>query len=221
MQSIKAVIFDCDGTLVDSETPGLDVLYRMARALGIDLSREEAHWRFRGVRMADVVAWIAAQVPDKAPTFEADFIREVRGAMATRFHEALDALPGAYELLSRLQIPFCVATNGPREKVEMTLTLTGLRELVGERIFCAYDVGSFKPEPGLFLHAAAALGVAPECCAVVEDSVPGIAAGLAAGMQVFSLHERTGLPEESATRVVFIRDLGELSVLWSEYLVSP
>jgi len=215
---IKAVIFDCDGTLVDSEAPGLDVLYRMARAHGVDLSRDEAHRRFRGVRMAEIVAWIAGETGDVAPGFAADFIVRARAAMAQRFHEALEPLPGAYELLRRLQVPFCVATNGPREKVELTLTLTGLRPLVGEHIYCAYDVGSFKPEPGLFLHAAAALGVAPQFCAVVEDSTPGILAGLAAGMQVFSLHERAGLPEPCLEHVHFIAGLGDLDAPWREIL---
>jgi HAD superfamily hydrolase (TIGR01509 family) len=215
---IRAVIFDCDGTLVDSETPGLEVLLRMARALGVELDRDEAHRRFRGVRMAEVVAWIAARVDGKGPNFEAEFIREARAAMAKRFHEALEPLPGAYELLRRLRIPFCVATNGPREKVEMTLKLTGLRELVGERIYCAYDVGSFKPDPGLFLHAAAALGEAPEGCAVVEDSLPGILAGINAGMQVYSLHERAGIPDESAAKIVFIDSLFALQRRWEAHL---
>ena len=116
-------------------------------------------------------------------------------------------------LLSRLTIPFGVATNGPREKVELTLSLTGLLPLVGDRIFCAYDIGIFKPAPGLFLHAAEQLGVAPEYCAVVEDSLPGIQAGLAAGMQVFSLHGHDGMPVELAKQVVFIRGLADLNVL--------
>jgi beta-phosphoglucomutase-like phosphatase (HAD superfamily) len=72
-------------------------------------------------------------------------------------------------------------------------------------------VGSFKPAPGLFLHAAAALGVPPAECAVVEDSLPGVQAGLAAGMQVFTVHPREGMPPEVAQRVVFIAHLGELA----------
>ncbi len=223
MRPIKAIIFDCDGTLVDSETPAVDVLYQMASALGIKMSHEEAQRQFRGVRMADLVAWIAAQVDEteRGPDFESEFIREARATTARRFHEALDPLPGAYELLSHLKVPFCVATNGPAEKVEMTLKLTGLRDLFGDRIYNAYDVGSFKPEPGLFLHAAAKLGVAPEDCAVVEDSLPGILAGLAAGMQVFSLHKRAGLPEACLDKIFFIESLPELPGLWRDHLVLP
>ena len=157
--------------------------------------------------MADCVAWIAAQLPERQHDFDADFTRRVRAATEARFRQGLDPLPGARELLERLAIPFCVATNGPREKVELTLQLTGLRPLFGDRIFSAYEVGHFKPAPGLFLHAAAALGHAPEHCAVVEDSVPGIQAGLAAGMRVFALCERASLPDDLAGRVVPVDSL--------------
>jgi HAD superfamily hydrolase (TIGR01509 family) len=210
MQPIKALIFDCDGTLVDSEIPGLDVLYDSAREEGLDISRAEAHERFRGVRMAECIAWIAAQLPECSADFAERFLRKVRQATTARFQQGVDPLPGAGELLGRLQLPFCVATNGPREKVEMTLAMSGLRQFMGERIFSAYEVGMFKPDPGLFLHAAAALGVAPEYCAVVEDSLPGIQAGLVAGMTVFALYDRQQLPEDIAERVICIRTLGDL-----------
>jgi HAD superfamily hydrolase (TIGR01509 family) len=211
--SIEAIIFDADGTLVDSEVPGMDVLHELACALGLHLTREHAHQQFRGVRMADCVAWIGAQLASKPLDFDQAFTRQVRQATEARFRQGLLALPGAHELLKRLRIPFCVATNGPREKVELTLGLTGLRQYLGERIYCAYEVGSFKPEPGLFLHAAAALGTAPAHCAVVEDSLPGLQAGLAAGMQVFSLHPRAGVAPDIAERVTFIESLGALDRL--------
>ena len=191
----------------------MDILYEMACTNGLVLTREQAHQQFRGQRMADIVAWIAARLPHKTTNFEAEFTTRYRAASALRFRQGLLPLPGAYELLSRLTIPFGVATNGPREKVELTLSLTGLLPLVGDRIFCAYDIGIFKPAPGLFLHAAEQLGVAPEYCAVVEDSLPGIQAGLAAGMQVFSLHGQDGMPVELAKQVVFIRGLADLNVL--------
>lgn len=191
----------------------MDVLFELAQAQGVQLTREVAHQQFRGVRMADCIAWIAAQLPHIPPGFEADFMAQVRLHTDIRFRQGLLPLPGALTLLQSLELPFCVATNGPREKVELTLGLTGLRPLFGDRIFCAYEVGHFKPDPGLFLHAAQALGIAPEHCAVVEDSLPGVQAGLAAGMQVFSLHPREGLPADIAERVTFIENLGALPPL--------
>lgn len=210
---IDALIFDADGTLVDSEAPGLDVLHELACAQGLQLTREQMHQQFRGVRMAYCVAWIAAQLPQAPTSFEADFTAQVRAAMAARFRQGLQAMPGAPELLARLQVPFCVATNGPREKVELTLGLSGLLPWVKERIFCAYEVGSFKPDPGLFLHAARALQTEPPHCAVVEDSLPGIEAGLAAGMQVFAVCPPEMVPAALAARIRFIRHLSELAPL--------
>lgn len=210
---IEAIIFDCDGTLVDSEEAGLDVLHQLMLDKGLSFSREHIHRQFRGAPMADCIGWIAAQLGRRSPEIEAELTRQVRRATEERFRQDLKAFPGALELLKRLQIPFCVATNGPREKVELTLGLVGLRHLFGERIFSAYEVDSFKPEPGLFLHAAEVLGVAPGRCAVVEDSLPGIRAGLAAGMQVFALHPRSTTPSDLAGQVRFIDDLGHLDRL--------
>ena len=214
--AIQAVIFDADGTLVDSEEPAMDVLHALAVAYGVQVTRAEAHQRFRGARMADCIGWITAQLPAQVQGFEAALTAQVREQSEIRFRQDLQPLPGALALLQSLQslqLPFCVATNGPREKVELTLGLTGLRPLLGERIFCAYEVGHFKPDPGLFLHAARALGVAPAHCAVVEDSLPGVLAGLAAGMQVFSLHPREGMAVDVAERLTFIADLGALGPL--------
>lgn len=208
--NIQAVIFDCDGTLVDSEVPGMDVLHAHACALGLVFTREQAHQRFRGVRMADCIAWIGAQLQYKPDGFEVDFAHNVRSAQAERFREGLDVIPGAFELLERLTIPFCVATNGPREKVELTLGLTGLLKYFPDRLFSAYEVGIYKPDPGLFLHVAKTLGVAPECCAVVEDSLPGIQAGLAAGMQVYALTPSVELSADISQQVRSITDLTAL-----------
>lgn len=209
-REIRAVIFDSDGTLVDSEVPGMDVLHEMACAAGVEFTRAEAHARFRGARMSDVAEWIGAQLADKPEGFEEEFTRRYRATIARRFREDLREIPGAFDLLSQLRIPFGVATNGPREKVLLTLEVTGLLPLVGDRIFSAYDHGYFKPDPGLFLIAARALGHEPRHCAVVEDSIPGLAAGVAAGMQVFSLHERNGVPRHIAEHVTFIASLADL-----------
>lgn len=206
-----AVLFDLDGTLVDSERIGLDVLFDKARFAGAPWSREEVHTRFRGVPMAHCVADIARHVPPGRPLLdEVVFLKELRAAMAVQFRRSLTEIAGAKTLLQSLPMPFAVATNGPREKAELTLTLTGMRDLLGERVFCAPEVGSYKPEPGLFHHAAQALGCASADCAVVEDSLPGLLAGLAAGMQVFSLHPREGLPLAVANQVVFIEGLPDL-----------
>lgn len=186
-----AVLFDLDGTLVDSEVTAMDVLFEEGRALGLDIGRAQAHEAFRGQPMGHCVAFIAQRLPQPVTAFGEDFVpaftAHIRRRQAERFRQHLRPMPGAQELLQGLRLPCCVATNGPREKAELTLGLTGLLRFFEQRLFCAYEVGSFKPDPGLFLHAARALGVRPARCAVVEDSLPGVRAGIAAGMQVFSL----------------------------------
>ena len=207
----RALLFDLDGTLVDSEKTGLEVLHDMACSVGLAWSQEESLQRFRGVPMPRCVAVIAQHLPaGQAALDEADFLRRLRANMAERFRQGLQEIPGASALLGSLTIPFAVATNGPREKAALTLGLTGLDRWLQGRVFCAPEVGSYKPEPGLFLHAAQALGCAPSDCAVVEDSLPGMLGGLAAGMRVFSLHPREGLPDEVARQVTFIEGLPEL-----------
>jgi HAD superfamily hydrolase (TIGR01509 family) len=216
---IAALIFDLDGTLVDSEAPGLDVLHQMAAELGAPWGRQEMHARFGGVPMARCVSTIAQHVSvQHQPLDEVAFLKQLRLNMAARFRQGLDEIHGATALLQALQqrqMPFAIGTNGPREKAEITLGVTGLRHFFGERLFCAPEVGSFKPEPGLFLHAAAALGIDPSHCAVVEDSLPGIQAGLAAGMRVFSLHPRQGLPADVSARVHLIDNLHQLQACLS------
>ena len=209
-QLIEAVIFDVDGTLVHSEAPGLDVLHEQALALGLDWEREAVHQRFRGVRMAECAAALSTAVGRSDPASADELLVRIRAAMAERFNQGLEPIAGALELLQRLTLPFCAATNGPREKVELTLGLSGLLPLLRDRIYTAYEVGSFKPEPGLFLHAAARLGVTPARCAVVEDSPPGVQAGLQAGMQVFSLCPPEELPPPLRGQVTAIAGLADL-----------
>lgn len=213
--TIKAAIFDADGTLIDSEEPGMEVLYEQALHEGLTRSRDDAFQCFRGSRMADCVTWIAANSPETRPArddaYWTAFTRRVRELQAVRFRESLLPMPGAESLLAGLRIPFCLATNGPRRKIRLTLALTGLDKYFGERVFSAYESGFFKPDPRLFLLAAERMGVAPEHCAVVEDSLPGIEAGLAAGMHVFSLHAPDSLPAGIAGQITHIAGLADLS----------
>ena len=203
---IDAVIFDADGTLVDSEELGLEVLAAHARELGVPLGDEEIAG-LRGKSMASNLQLFAERLGQALP---ADFEQQARTRMADVFERHLLPMPGAHEIVRRLAVPICVATNGPRHKVELTLRITGLLDLFEGRIFSAYDVGSFKPAPGLFLTAAAALGVEPSRCAVVEDSEPGMLAGLAAGMRVFAVRCDRPLPADLADQVQWLERLEDL-----------
>jgi HAD superfamily hydrolase (TIGR01509 family) len=206
-EHVEAVIFDLDGTLVDSEELGLEVLHRHATALGVQLPPGQEIATLRGRSMASCLALFARQLGRPLP---GDFEATVRADMARVFKEHLQPMPGALELLQALKLPCCIATNGPRHKAELTLGLTGLMRFFEGRLFCAYEVGVFKPDPGLFLAAAKALGVQPERCAVVEDSLPGLHAGVAAGMHVYAINARQVLPDALQARVHVREDLREL-----------
>lgn len=206
--AIAAIIFDCDGTLVDSEPIGLAALAEEARAIDADVQLGDMLHQLKGQSMAHSLHAIGQRLRRVLP---ADFEQRVRERMARVFRERLQPIPGAMQLLQQLHIPYCVASNGPRHKMELTLAVTGLLPLLEGRLFSAYEVGSFKPDPGLFLHAARALGVEPERCAVVEDSLAGIEAGIAAGMTVYALPAAAPLPQALSARVHMIEHLGVLS----------
>ena len=180
---MKAIIFDCDGTLVDSETLSGEVLVEYIAEHDLTLSLDEAVSIFRGVKMDVSVRELERRLSVRLPP---TFIPEYRSRMADTFRKRLKPVDGALELIRSLKQTFCVASNAPREKTELSLALTGLLPYFQSAIFSSYAVGNWKPEPHLFLHAAQSMGVKPTECVVIEDSLPGIAAGVAAGMDVIA-----------------------------------
>jgi HAD superfamily hydrolase (TIGR01509 family) len=195
---LQLVILDCDGVLVDSEHLAHEVLVEVVAELGLSLSVAEALRLFQGGKMADCLSALQERLGRALPE---GFESHLRARTAERFRKDLRPVPGVVAALDRIKLPYCVATSGPRAKVELSLTLTGLLDRFQGRIFSGYEVGSWKPDPGLFLHAARALGADPAACAVVEDSLPGIQAGIAAGMYVFA-YRPDGLATELEGRGV-------------------
>ena len=141
-----------------------------------NLSEEE---RYRGKKLAVILRDIESRIDARlAENFEQLYRQHV----VERFASDLKPIPEVPEMLGALQHPFCIASSGPPEKITHALAVTGLAAHFGKRIFSSYVVGSWKPDPGLFLHAATAMGFAPEHCVVVEDSPVGLEAAAAAGM---------------------------------------
>lgn len=204
---IKAIIFDCDGTLVDSEPIGLAALLDEAATHGLAMDPLEGEALFKGIKMAECVQEIEARIGRNVPE---DFVPRVRVRMAQYFRERLKVIPGADHVMENLSLPYCIASNGPQEKIQLTLEVCGLLPGFKGPIFSAYDIDSWKPAPELFLYAAKSMGFAAEECAVVEDSVPGMEAGLAAGMRVFALCAEADIPPHIRTRVEQIGSLREL-----------
>jgi HAD superfamily hydrolase (TIGR01509 family) len=209
---IKAVIFDCDGVLVDSVGLAGEVLADYLRELGFDVTRQEATRRFGSGKMADYVARFEREMGRRLPE---KFEQELRSRREQVFRERLRPVDGAAELVKALRVPCCVASNGPVAQIEHSLRTTGLHDAFEGRIFSAYSVRAWKPDPGLFLHAGSALGVSPAECAVLEDSELGIAAGVAAGMQTFAFLPGGG--ETAHAGVHTLRHLNELHA----FLAAP
>jgi HAD superfamily hydrolase (TIGR01509 family) len=183
---IDAVIFDCDGTLVDSETLGPAVLFDCLCERGVSRDLLDAR-RVRGRNLVEYLAEIEEVCGVRLP--QEVVLPDYRARIPAAFRDRLQPIAGAFEIVKTVssRVPVAVASSAAREKIEMSLSITGLAGFFAGRVFSSYDVGSWKPEPGLFLHVAKELGVRPERCAVIEDSTPGVTAGVAAGMYVFAL----------------------------------
>lgn len=175
------VIFDCDGVLVDSEPLSAEVLARNLTRHGLALTAAECMALFVGGTMSGVRDHAREMGADLAEGWIAEVHAETYAALA----QEVEAVAGVGALLDRLQdagVPVCVASNGADAKMQVTLGRTGLLPRLPQR-FSAQSVGIAKPDPGLFLHAAATMGVAPEACVVIEDSATGAKAAARAGMR--------------------------------------
>ncbi|MEJ2631804.1 MAG: HAD-IA family hydrolase [Acidihalobacter sp.] len=172
------VIFDLDGTLVDSERLGGQALLELLPEL--DEPLEELVVRYRGRRMHETLSDIERRI--ERP-LGADFEARFRDRMSELFVTDLRPMPGVPQMLDVLALSRCIASNSPPDKIELALKVTELGVHFGPGRFSAYDVGAWKPDPGLFLHAAASMGFVPRQCVVVEDTPVGLAAAEAAGMR--------------------------------------
>ena len=115
--------------------------------------------------------------------------------------------------LDRISLPSCVASSGPHHKMAVTLRTAGLWERFDGRIFSATEVANGKPAPDLFLHAAARMGFDPASTAVVEDSLPGVQAAVAAGMRALAFTRHTSRAELAAAGGEPFDDMAELPAL--------
>ena len=210
LSPIDAVIFDCDGTLVDSETLGPAVLFDCLSERGVSRDLLDA----RHVRGRNLIEYLAEIEAACGVRLAENILPDYRSRLPGAFRDRLQPMPGALEMVAAVsrRVPVAVASSAAREKIEMSLSITGLDSFFAGRIFSSYEVGIWKPEPGLFLHVAKELGIPPERCAVVEDSTPGVTAGIAAGMHVFALEtEAVALPEIPGVRCApTLASLGEL-----------
>jgi HAD superfamily hydrolase (TIGR01509 family) len=181
MNRFDLVVFDCDGVLVDSERLAVQTEAKILSRLGWPLTESDIVQRFVGrsaAYMHQAIENHLGRTIDWDLEFEARYL-EV-------FERELVAVPGVVAALNQITTPTCVASSGSHERMQFTLGHTGLLDRFEGRIFSADEVARGKPAPDVFLFAAQRMGVPPDRCAVIEDSVSGVRAGLAAGMSVFA-----------------------------------
>jgi HAD superfamily hydrolase (TIGR01509 family) len=141
--------------------------------------------RFLGRSMRQATIEVEAELGRSLPD---DFASQTYAEIFRLFATSLEAIPHIGEALAQIAQPVCVASSGPPEKISAGLNRTGLYDRFAPHIFSAVQVRHGKPAPDLFLFAAERMQTAPERCLVIEDSVAGIAAAIAAGMPVLGFH---------------------------------
>jgi HAD superfamily hydrolase (TIGR01509 family) len=177
----SAVIFDCDGVLVDSEFIACRAVAELIAHYEPQAPVEELVEQLVGTPDLHIIRQVAAR-------FGTVFPEDIGPRMAQVIDDALalslDAIPGVQPALAGLGLPMAVASNSHLGRVRRSLEIAGLTQLFGGHVYTPEAVARPKPAPDLYLHAAAQLGVEPGRCLVIEDSVPGTTAGVAAGMMV-------------------------------------
>lgn len=200
------IIFDCDGVLVDSEVIYLEVEREWVARAGLVSDRAEYIGAFSGLPVPDwdaqVTAALVAQT-GRAPA--PDYFDRMRAQLKTEFAERLQPVKGARAALEGLGRRACVASSSRTKALHWKLRHTGLHDLFDPHIFSTDLVSRGKPSPDLFLHAAEAMGAAPDDAIVVEDSANGVRAGKAAGMAVIGF---TGGRHCEAGHDRMLRDAG-------------
>ena len=179
----EAIIFDCDGVLVDSEIIHIAAELELLAHLGLFYEREAYLTRFVGLSNADFYAELRSDyanlIGDELPS---DFGSRLDQIVWPRIEAELKAIDGAADLVCAFGGKVAVGSSSPHQKLMRKLEITGLQSLFAPHIYSADHVKAGKPAPDLFLHSAAQLDVYPGRCLVVEDSVHGVLAAIAAGM---------------------------------------
>ncbi len=178
----KCIIFDCDGVLVDTEKIGNGILLEMAAEHGFEMNIEDAYRNFNGRNLKDCFRHIEETIAKKLPE---DFENEYRSRSFEAFKTKVTPIEGVFEFIEKLEIPYCVASSGPVDKIRLNLEAVGLLDKFEGRIFSSYEINSWKPDPELFLHAAKEMGFEVKDCIVVEDSRAGVMAGTKGGFKVY------------------------------------
>jgi HAD superfamily hydrolase (TIGR01509 family) len=175
------IIFDCDGVLIDSEILANRSEVEFLKLLGIEFELNDYIAQFVGKNTQDVLAGIELI---HGIRLSEDSWQLVKDNTAKVFQTELKPITGIFELLASIDKAICVASSSSLDRLDMTLKITGLFDHFSPHIFSSEQVERGKPAPDLFLFAAEKMQVHPNRCIVIEDSLTGVKAGVAANMIV-------------------------------------
>ena len=175
------VIFDCDGVLIDSESIACRVDAACLTEAGFPTIADEVRSRYVGIGTSAMFADLEARHGRPLPPGFSDLIHD---RLAAAFEAELAAVQGMADIVAALPCRICVASSSSPERLRHSLGLVGLYDRFAPHVFSGTQVTRGKPAPDLFLFAAAQMEVSPQRCVVVEDSLAGVRAAVAAGMRV-------------------------------------
>jgi len=208
--SLPALIFDCDGVLVDSEYLASRVESELIRDLGLTLDVGQVHDLFLGKTVDGVLDAIAARTGQRPSSAWAYNWAFATAHAFMRELKSVDGVGAAVEELRRRGHRMAVASQSPLARVRLSLQVAGLAGQFGEHIYVTSMVARPKPAPDIYLLAAQRLGAAPGECIVVEDSPAGAAAARAAGMRVLGYAPGATAAAMQTAGVQVIRSMHEL-----------
>jgi HAD superfamily hydrolase (TIGR01509 family) len=204
--TIQHIIFDCDGVLIDSEEISMAVDRRLLAENGVHLSEGEMHQRFVGKTFKAMITEVEALSGRVMPP---DLEARKDVIMLEAYARELKPIAGVPQMLDAIALPKSIGTNGPRARALQALRIVGIDRHFGERLTTFEDVVHGKPAPDIYLLAAKRAGFAPHDCAVVEDSVTGVAAAVAAGCITFGF---TGSQVHRSEHALKLVELGAHAV---------
>ncbi|HHQ4310640.1 TPA: 6-phosphogluconate phosphatase [Serratia fonticola] len=214
MNQVECVLFDCDGTLVDSEVLCSKAYVHMFAHYGIELALEEVFKKYKGIKLYEIIELVNAEHGVNLPASDLEPI--FRQEVARLFDAELQPIAGARELLAQMIAPMCTVSNGPVSKMQHSLGLTDMLSYFDDRLFSGYDIQRWKPDPAIVFHAAQQMQVPVERCILVDDSVAGAQAGIAAGIPVFYFCADPHNQPIDHPLVTTFDDLAQLPALWQQ-----
>jgi HAD superfamily hydrolase (TIGR01509 family) len=181
----RAIVFDFDGVIADSEVLSNTVLAEVVTELGVPTTLEDAYRDYMGKRFLEVIAAIENSVGRTLPPSFGD---QYQARTLQRFRQELAPIAGAREFITKFsEVPRCIASSSSPDRLALCLEVLDMSNLFEGRVFSASNVARGKPHPDIFLHAAAEIGVSASECIIIEDSATGVIAGRAAGATVIGL----------------------------------